>query len=97
MNFGQRLKDLRIQAGLTQQQLVWQIGTSKSVISFYENQERIPSPTVLIQLASVFHVSSDYLLGIDNTERLDLTGLDEEDKHVVSLMVETLRKKNYRT
>lgn len=94
MDFGQRLKELRTQAGLTQKQLASQIGTSKSVISFYENQERIPSPTVLIQLAAVFHVSSDFLLGIDNTERLDVSGLDDDDKKVVSLMVDTLRRKN---
>lgn len=94
VNFGERLKELRIQAGLTQQQLANQIGTSKSVISFYENSERSCSPAVLIQLASVFHVSADYLLGIDNTERLDLTGLDEDDKKLASLLVDTLRKKN---
>jgi len=94
VDFGQRLKELRTQAGLTQKQLASQIGTSKSVISFYENQERIPSPTVLIQLAAVFHVSSDFLLGIDNTERLDVSGLDDDDKKVVSLMVDTLRRKN---
>lgn len=94
MNFGQRLKELRIQSGLTQKQLAIQVGTSKSVISFYENQERTPSPNVLIKLATVFHVSSDFLLGIDNTDRLDISGLDEDDKKVVSLMVETLRRKN---
>lgn len=94
MDFGKRLKELRTQAGLTQKQLATQIGTSKSVVSFYENQERVPSPTVLVQLAAVFHVSADFLLGIDNTERLDISGLDEDDKKVVSNMVEILRKKN---
>lgn len=94
MDFGKRLKELRTQAGLTQKQLATQIGTSKSVVSFYENQERVPSPTVLVQLAAVFHVSADFLLGIDNTERLDISGLDEDDKKVVSSMVEILRKKN---
>ena len=94
MDFGKRLKELRTQAGLTQKQLATQIGTSKSVVSFYENQERVPSPTVLVQLATVFHVSADFLLGIDNTERLDISGLDEDDKKVVSRMVEILRKKN---
>lgn len=94
MDFGKRLKELRTQAGLTQKQLATQIGTSKSIVSFYENQERVPSPTVLVQLAAVFHVSADFLLGIDNTERLDISGLDEDDKKVVSSMVEILRKKN---
>lgn len=94
MDFGKRLKELRTQAGLTQKQLATQIGTSKSVVSFYENQERIPSPTVLVQLAAVFHVSTDFLLVVDNTEKLDISGLNDDDKKVVSSMVELLRHKN---
>lgn len=94
MDFGKRLRELRTQAGLTQKQLASQIGTSKSIVSFYENQERIPSPTVLVQLAAIFHVTTDFLLGVDYTEKLDLSGLNEEDKKVISSMVELLREKN---
>ncbi len=61
-NFGEILKDLRKRAGLTQEQLGEQIGKSKSVVSFYELRERSPSPAILVKLASVFHVSTDYLL-----------------------------------
>lgn len=94
MDFGKKLKELRLQAGLTQKQLATQIGTSKSIISFYELQERIPSPEVLIKLAAVFHVSTDFLLGIDHTERLDVSGLTEDDIQLVTLMIQTLRDKN---
>ena len=64
-NFGEILKDLRKRAGLTQEQLGEQIGKSKSVVSFYELRERSPSPAILVKLASVFHVSTDYLLGVE--------------------------------
>lgn len=94
MNFGKVLKDLRLKAGLTQKQLATQIGVTKSVVSFYELQERIPSPTILVKLSATFHVSTDYLLGIDNVERLDVSGLTEDDIKVVSLMIDTLRRKN---
>ncbi|MDO5549224.1 MAG: helix-turn-helix transcriptional regulator [Eubacteriales bacterium] len=94
MDFGKKLKELRLQAGLTQKQLAVQIGTSKSIISFYELQERIPSPEVLIKLSSVFHVSTDYLLGIDNTERLDVSGLSKDDIRLVDMMIQSLREKN---
>ena len=39
MDFGNKLKELRMQNGLTQQQLATQLGVTKSVISFYERQE----------------------------------------------------------
>lgn len=94
MDFGYRLKELRLQAGLTQKQLAEQIGITKSVVSFYELRERTPSPEILIKLASVFHVSTDYLLGIERGRILDITGLDYEDEKVVRLMIETLRRKN---
>ena len=94
MDFGNRLKELRLQAGLTQKQLADLIGVTKSVISFYERQERTPSPDVLKKLASVFHVSTDFLLDIDNVKRLDISGLDENDIQIVSMMVDALRKKN---
>lgn len=94
MDFGNRLKKLRLQAGLTQKQLAAQIGVTKSVVSFYELRERTPSPDVLVKLASIFHVSTDYLLGIERQKTLDISGLTSEDEKVVRLMVETLRNKN---
>ena len=94
LNFGNKLKELRIQNNMTQQQLAAQIGISKSVVSYYELQERIPSPEILLKLASTFHVSTDYLLGISNDKVLDVSGLDEEDIAVLSSMVSLLRKKN---
>jgi len=93
-DFGTRLKELRLQAGMTQKQLAEQIGVTKSVVSFYELRERTPSPEILIKLASVFHVSSDYLLGIEKGKTLDISGLDPEDEKAVRMVVQQLRKKN---
>lgn len=93
-DFGTRLKELRMQAGLTQKQLGERVGVTKSVISFYELRERTPSPEVLVKLSAIFHVSSDYLLGIEKGKHIDITGLDNEDEKVVRAMVERLREKN---
>ena len=93
-NFGNRLKELRIQSGLTQQQLGDKIGVTKSVISFYELRERTPSPEILVKLAAEFKVSADFLLGLEKKKTLDISGLDAEDIKIVKLLVEQLRKKN---
>ncbi len=93
MDFGTRLKNLRKQAGLTQQQLATQLGITKSVVSFYELQERSPSPDVLVKLAVIFHVSADYLLGLDTRETIDVSDLDEKDVQAVRAIVERLRDK----
>ena len=94
MDFGSNLKELRTQNGLTQLQLATRLGVTKSVVSFYERQERTPSPDILRKLAAVFHVSSDFLLGIDTVKRLDISGLDDNDIQLVSKLVDSLRKKN---
>lgn len=96
VDFGNKLKQLRTQAGLTQKQLGDKIGITKSVISFYELRERTPSPDILVKLAGVFHVSTDYLLGLEKGKTIDISGLDLEDEKVVRLMIEQLRKKNLR-
>ena len=94
MNFGDRLKELRSKNGITQTRLAQLLNITKSVVSYYERQERMPSPDVLIKLASIFHVSVDYLMGIDKKKTIDVSDLSDEDISVLNHMVDTLRKKN---
>ena len=94
VDFGNILKKLRMQEGYTQQQLAEKLGITKSVVSYYELQERYPSPDVLIRLSYIFHVTTDYLLGIDHKEMVDLNGLNDEDIITVKRMIASLRQKN---
>ena len=48
-------------------------------------------------MASIFHVSSDYLLGIEKNNVLDVSGLEAEDIAVLNSMITLLRKKNQTT
>lgn len=94
VDFGKRLKKLRTEAGFTQADLAARLNVTKAVVSYYELQERSPSPEVLIKLANIFHVSADYLLGITQRKMIDVTDLTEEDMHLLLHTIETLRKKN---
>lgn len=91
MNFGPNLKKLRTQMGLNQKQLAERLGVTKSVISYYESQERSPSPEVLIRCARIFHVTADYLLGLDAKETLDISDLEEEDVALLRMLAERMR------
>ena len=87
-----KLKTLRQQAGMTQRQLGERIGTTKATISYYELSERTPSPEMLIKLAAVFHVSTDFLLGVETAGRvLDVSGLSEENVQLVQRLIDALR------
>lgn len=94
VDFGCTLKRLRLQSGMTQKQLADKMGVTKAVISYYELQERYPSPEILIKLASIFHVSTDYLLGLERTNTVDLSELSDSDVLLVKQLVESLRQKN---
>ncbi len=94
VNFGEKLKQLRKDAGMTQAELAKRLNVTKSVVSYYELQERNPSPDVLIRLAGIFHVTTDYLLGIDHRKMIDATGLSDDDMRLIAMMVDALRKKD---
>ena len=94
VEFGERLRQLRKQKKLTQKQLAALIGVKNSIVSFYEVGDRIPSPEMLVKLAMTLGVSADYLLGIERSEVIDVSGLDEDDKALVRAVVDTLRRKN---
>lgn len=63
MDFPTRLKSLRLQHKLTQEQLGKKINVTKVSISGYENGTRTPDVETLQKIAEVFDVSVDYLLG----------------------------------
>lgn len=93
LKFGDRLRDLRIEKGLTQKELASLIGCQNSIISFYENGDRFPTPEVIIKLAAVFRVSTDYLLGVERGTYIDASGLDAKEIKVIRDMIDILRKK----
>lgn len=94
MNFGSNLKKLRSQMGLSQKILAERLGVTKSMVSYYESQERSPSPDVLIRCSRIFHVSADYLLGLDPKETIDISDLDEEDVAILRILAERMRKRS---
>ena len=92
--FAERLKELRQSLNLRQVQVAKLIGVDKSTISTYENGMRQPPFDILVRLADLFRVSTDYLLGRTNFRPLDLSGLSEEEVTIVSSLVESMSKKN---
>lgn len=89
-----RLKQIRIKNHLTQRQMAERLGVSKSIINYYETGSRTPSIDILIRISTTFHISTDYLLGLDKTRTLDVSGLSDDDVNVVQGVIDALRRKN---
>ena len=61
--FAQRLKELRLESGLTRQQLADQLNVSVRLLSYWENGQRECNFDTLITLATLLNSTTDYLLG----------------------------------
>ena len=73
-----RIKQLRIERGLSQVDLAEKLGVSKQSISNWENDNIQPSIEMLLKISRVFSVSTDYLLGEDSREFIEITGLKKQ-------------------
>ena len=93
VNMGKKLKNLRKQKRLTQKQVADRIGLAISAVSSYEAGTRYPSYDVLIKLARIYHVSTDYLLGMTDKKELDISGLKDEEVEAISQLVNILKNK----
>jgi len=90
----EKIKMLREQNNLTQTQLAKALGISRSAVNAYEQSISVPSTQYIVELARLFKVSTDYLLGLDSTSTVSISGLSEKDVEVVYIMVQHLRGNN---
>lgn len=84
----ERLKELRVLAGITQYQLAKKLSTTQTTIGKYERGELEPNLQNLIKLSHIFECSVDYLiensddLGViqvyPQTDKLDSLNADEQ-------------------
>ena len=92
--FAENLKNLRNKKGLTQTQLAERLWLNKSIISAYENQQRMPSLDVLIKLSYEFNVSMEYLLGLSKENTIDITGLKDDQVSIIAQLIAEFKKNN---
>ena len=92
-----RLQIARINSELSRQQVAELIGVSASTIGLYESENRQPSLTALMKLASTYKVTTDYLLGsetADNAKSLSVTGLTDKQIQALKLTAQCFRNLN---
>lgn len=92
--FSTRFRELRLERGLSQEQAAKLIGVNAGTISSYENDTKQPSFEILVRIANLYCVSTDYLLGMTNSRPLDLSGLSEQEVALVRELVERLTMKD---
>ena len=76
------IKELRERTGLSQSALAKKVGVTRSAVNAWEMGLSIPTTQYVAELAQLFHVSADYMLGLDNTESIYIGNLSNEEKHI---------------
>lgn len=109
MTFGERMKKLRLEKGITQEKLGNIVGVSDRVIGYYESDDRFPKDELILKkLADYFDTSVDYLLG--RTEKniwnepmqiaastrngIDLADICDSDKETLMNLFKIMKEKN---
>lgn len=89
----ERIKDLRQARGWTQAELARRMGITRNGINSWKQGLSMPSPGPLVELSRIFLVSTDYLLGVERLETINVTGLDERDVALLAELADRLRQK----
>lgn len=91
-----RLQLSRVNSNLTRKQVAELINVSESLIGLYESGSRQPSLSALIKLASVYKVSTDYLLNCEmpDVNQISVAGLNEKQIQALKLTIQCFRKQD---
>lgn len=66
IELGSKIKEIRKEHGLSQTAFANLIGVTQDSISLWEQNKRVPDTIYVYEICKKFHVSADYLLGLES-------------------------------
>ena len=84
---GDTIRSLREQAGYSQAGLAKKLGVTRSSVNAWESGLSAPTAVYIIELSKLFHISSDFILGLDNTMQLNLSEFSEEEVRILYSLI----------
>lgn len=87
------IKQLRENAGFSQAVLAKKLNVTRSAVNAWEMGLSVPTTQYVVDMAKLFRVSTDYLLGLSNETTLILDGLDEQEKKILYSLIDYFNQK----
>ena len=87
-----RIKYLREKSEMTQATLARQLGITRSSVNAWEMGISVPSTQYVVELSRIFGVSTDYLLGVEKSSTIDVSGLNEQDIQLLYQIITHLKR-----
>lgn len=76
---GETIRSLREKAGFSQSELARRLSVTRSSVNAWESGLSAPTAVYIIELAKIFHVTSDYILGLDTSNQLNISDFSETE------------------
>ena len=92
MAVSDRIKKLREESNLSQAKLAKFLGVTRSSVNAWEMGISMPTIQYVVSMAQFWHVSTDYLLDIEDHETLSLSGFGEDEKKLIYSLIEYFKK-----
>ena len=89
-----RIKYLREKNNKTQSALAKQLGITRASVNAWEMGISVPSTQYIVELSRIFDVSTDYLLGVEKSATMDISGLSEQDVQLLYQIISHLKQKH---
>lgn len=89
----EKIRNLRKDFNISQVELATRLGVTKQCVSNWENDNILPSVDMLVKIAKYFNVSTDYLLGLDSANVIDVSGLSDTEIAHIKLLIQDLKNR----
>lgn len=86
-----KIKMLRENAGITQSELAKSLGLTRSAVNAWEMGLSVPSTQYIVELAKAFNVSTDFLLGMEDSAAVSVKGLTERQISAVLNVIQCFK------
>lgn len=80
---GDRIRSLREHSAISQSELARRLGITRASVNAWEMGISAPTAQYLIAMAQLFHVSTDYILGISSQEAIIIDSYSDEEKKLL--------------
>ncbi len=89
---GDTIRALREKAGYSQSELARRLTVTRSSVNAWESGLSAPTAAYIVDLAKLFHVTSDYILGLETTNHINLSGLTEQEVKILYSLLDYFDK-----
>ena len=94
MTLNENIRRLRMARNISQVDLAKALGVTKQSISNWENNNIQPSIDMLIRICDYFRVTTDYMLGLEERNYIEISGLtDYELAHITAIIDDNRKQK----